>query len=66
MKKIILVNALLLSISFSMLGQKKWSETPKGNFSVIENKGGLTIGYSPKSGVTILTIDGFAFKEWQD
>lgn len=63
MKKIILVNALLLSISFSMLGQKKWSETPKGNFSVIENKGGLTIGYSPKSGVTILTIDGFAFKD---
>lgn len=63
MKKIILVNALLLSISFSMLGQKKWSETPKGNFNVIENKGGLTIGYSPKSGVTILTIDGFAFKD---
>lgn len=63
MKKIILINALLLSISFSMLGQKKWSETPKGNFSVIENKGGLTIGYSPKSGVTILTIDGFAFKD---
>ncbi|MEN9928443.1 MAG: hypothetical protein RLZZ231_364 [Bacteroidota bacterium] len=63
MKKILLVNVLLLSISFSMLGQKKWSETPKGNFNQIDNKGGLTLGYSPKSGVKILTIDGFAFKD---
>ena len=63
MKKILLVNVLLLSISFSMLGQKKWSETPKGNFTQIDNKGGLTLGYSPKSGVKILTIDGFAFKD---
>ncbi len=29
----------------------------------IENQGGATLGYSPDSGVTIIQVDGFAFKD---
>lgn len=63
MKKTLLFPALLLVLATQMEAQKKWTETPKGNFHLIENKGGQTLGYSPKSGVKILTFDGFAFKD---
>ena len=62
MKKQIVLSALLL-LGTQMEAQKKWSETPKGSFHLIENKGGQILGYSPKSGVKILTVDGFAFKD---
>jgi beta-glucosidase len=63
MKKQIVLPALLLLLGTQMEAQKKWSETPKGSFHLIENKGGQTLGYSPKSGVKILTVDGLAFKD---
>jgi beta-glucosidase len=63
MKKQIVLPALLLLLGTQMEAQKKWSETAKGSFQLIENKGGQTLGYSPKSGVKILTVDGFAFKD---
>lgn len=63
MKKQIVLPALLMLLGTQMEAQKKWSETPKGSFHLIENKGGQTLGYSPKSGVKILTIDGLAFKD---
>ena len=63
MKKIILLNIVLISISTSIYSQKKWSETSKGSFNLIENKDRQTLGYSPKSGVKILTVDGLAFKD---
>lgn len=63
MKKPLLFPALLLVFATQMEAQKKWSETPKGSFHLIENKGGQTLGYSPKSGVKILTVEGLAFKD---
>lgn len=33
------------------------------NYVVAENNGGATLGYSPKSGVKILTVNGFKFKD---
>lgn len=63
MKKQIVLPALLMFLGTQMEAQKKWSETPKGSFHLIENKGGQTLGYSPKSGVKILTVDGLAFKD---
>ena len=63
MKKQIVIPALLLFLATQMEAQKKWTETPKGNFNLVENKGGQTLGYSPKSGVKILTVDGLAFKD---
>jgi len=32
-------------------------------FILIKNKGGQTLGYSPNSGVKILTVDGLSFKD---
>jgi beta-glucosidase len=41
----------------------KWSETDKGNFKLINNESGQTLGYSSTSGVQILTVDRLAFKD---
>lgn len=41
----------------------KWNETEKDDFNIITNKGGQTLGYSPASGVNIITLDRFAFKD---
>lgn len=42
----------------------KWSEeTQKDGWIKVTQEGGATLGYSPDSGVTILTVDGYAFKD---
>ncbi|HSR60251.1 MAG TPA: glycoside hydrolase family 3 N-terminal domain-containing protein [Robiginitalea sp.] len=41
----------------------KWKESPKEGYNLVENEGGQTLGYSPTSGVTLLTADRFAFKD---
>ena len=56
---------LLLSLIGSVLaGEVKWTEelTADGWMKVTQ-EGGPTLGYSPNTGVTILTVDGFAFKD---
>lgn len=63
MKTQITFASLMLLVATQMEAQKKWSETPKGSFNRIENTGGQTLGYSPNSGVKILTVDGLAFKD---
>ncbi len=63
MKTQITFASLMLLVVTQMEAQKKWSETPKGSFNRIENTGGQTLGYSPNSGVKILTVDGLAFKD---
>lgn len=57
----LLVGALLCAVSVS--AQQKWTETSKGVFNLIQNPGGRTLGYSPTSGVKILTVNGLAFKD---
>jgi beta-glucosidase len=56
-----LVGLFLLSIT-TVFGQK-FTETKKGDLAFVANQGGQTIGYSQNSGLKILTIDGFAFKD---
>ena len=61
------VMALLIScLSGIALGEnaKKYTETEvkKGKWIMVEQEGGPTLGYSAKSGVTLLEIDGYAFK----
>lgn len=63
MKTQITFASLMLFLATQVEAQKKWSETPKGTFNRIENTGGQTLGYSPKSGVKIMTVDGLAFKD---
>jgi len=48
----------------SAAASKKWSEQ-KTNFgyNLVTNNGGTALGYSPESGVKLLFIDGFAFKD---
>ena len=53
--------AIILSLSTS--AEAKWSKSDKGDFVEITQQGGRTLGYSEQSGIKILTIDGFAFKD---
>jgi beta-glucosidase len=54
--------ALLLSTA-SLFSQENYTKTALGNIITIQNKGGQTIGYSTDSGIRILNVDGFAFKD---
>jgi beta-glucosidase len=63
MKKGIVLPVLLLILGTQTYAQKKWAETAKGTHTIVQNKGGQTLGYSPKSGVKIIQVDGLAFKD---
>ena len=54
-KNILLLCAVIL-FSHSVMSQNL-------PFILIKNKGGQTLGYSPSSGVKILTVDGLSFKD---
>ena len=41
----------------------RWTETQSGIIRTVTNKGGPTLGYVTTSGVTLLTVDRFAFKD---
>ena len=43
--------------------EKKWTEKQVDNFMMVSQEDGPTLGYSQESGVKLLTIDGFAFKD---
>lgn len=42
---------------------KNWIEKQCDGYNLITQEGGADIGYSPESGVKILQIDGYAFKD---
>ena len=58
----ILKLGLVVSLLFVFGCYPKWTETDKGSFKLVTNQGGQTLGYSPTSGVKLLTIDRLAFK----
>jgi beta-glucosidase len=41
----------------------RWSESESGNIRTVTNRGGQTLGYVTTSGVSLLTVDRFAFKD---
>lgn len=59
---IITLTASLLLMAGCASGPK-FKETKKGQYNIIEQRGGATLGYSPKSGVKILEVDGYKFKD---
>ena len=59
--KTVLPCALFLFLT-SCDGQK-WSEHQVDSFMLVEQRGGPTLGYSPTSGVKLLSVDGYAFKD---
>ena len=50
------------AVVFASCGPK-WQETGKDGFNLVIQKKGSTLGYSPSSGVTLLTKGGYAFKD---
>ncbi len=41
----------------------KWSETSVEDFTLVENRGGKILGYSRESGISIIEVDRWAFKD---
>ena len=41
----------------------KWTEADQGGIKIVTNQGGPELGYSPASGIGILTVDRLAFKD---
>ena len=63
MKHIVLL-PLAATLLLTSCSSPKWQETETENgFNVITQKKGQTIAYSPESGISILTVDGYAFKD---
>ncbi len=56
---------MVLAISAIIIfhGCKNWSESGTGSLRIVINKGGQTLGYDNTSGVKLLTVNGFAFKD---
>ncbi|MCB0836479.1 MAG: beta-glucosidase, partial [Bacteroidetes bacterium] len=55
---------ITVSLVFVIAGcGPKWTEETQDSFNLIHNDGGQTLGYSPESGVKILTADRYAFKD---
>ena len=58
---LVLLSALLLSAT--VVAQPKYEATDKGDYIEITQQGGRTLGYSQNSGVKILEVEGYAFKD---
>lgn len=56
------LTAIASAMLFSCDGVK-WSEESKDGYNLITQKGGPALGYSPASGISILTVKGHAFKD---
>ncbi len=61
--KVIPVAFLVLAGFIFSSGCKKWSETGSDSVRIVTNEGGQTLGYDTVSGVRLLTVKGFAFKD---
>ncbi|MBP3482125.1 MAG: glycoside hydrolase family 3 C-terminal domain-containing protein [Alistipes sp.] len=55
--------ALLCCISVNASAQRKWSECDKGDFTEVRQTDGRTLGYGNDSGLRLLEIDGYLFKD---
>jgi beta-glucosidase len=62
-RRIFLPVVISIFICFGTGCGPKWSEENKAECSLIHNQDGLTLGYSPASGVKILTVNRLAFKD---
>ncbi|QEC66867.1 glycoside hydrolase family 3 protein [Panacibacter ginsenosidivorans] len=63
MRKIKLSITLCLVLQAALLHAQNWSEKINGTLSTVTNKNGQTLGYSTSSGVKLIIVDGFAFKD---
>lgn len=61
--KIVKLVAIVLTFLLLTACGKKWTTEEKGSYTLIINKEGQTLGYSPSSGVSVLTVNRLAFKD---
>jgi len=57
-----LVSTIALLNVFATSAQK-WTEKKNGTISIVDNKGEKQLGYSTTSGIKLVTVNGFAFKD---
>ena len=56
--------AFVFALSLSTFSHaQKWTENKTGNISFVTNTNGRSLGYSTLSGVKLIIVDGFAFKD---
>ncbi|QQL48620.1 glycoside hydrolase family 3 protein [Mucilaginibacter ginkgonis] len=55
--------ASFVAATLSANAQQKYTSRDAGQYILVTNNGGQTLGYSASSGVKLLIIDGFAFKD---
>lgn len=63
MRKITICIAALGLLQATTAHAQNWSETTNGNIKTVTNKNGQTLGYSTTSGIKLIVVDGFAFKD---
>ncbi|HWN89055.1 MAG TPA: hypothetical protein VNM35_08335, partial [Chitinophagaceae bacterium] len=63
MKKYSFLLSFSASLMTTILYAQNWNEKINGTISTVTNKGGQTLGYSTMSGVKLITVNGFAFKD---
>lgn len=47
-------------------GDVKWSEEDKGGYVLVTQEGGATLSYSKESGLALIQVDGYVFKDLND
>lgn len=62
---LLLAAAMLLTLmpAATAEGAKYAASTTAEGWIKVVNEGGVTLGYMPDSGVTLLEVDGYAFKD---
>lgn len=52
-----------LLVSTCACSGTKWTEVEKDSIRIVTQQEGAVLGYSANSGVRLLTVDGYAFKD---
>lgn len=60
---ILITGLFLIVLSAASCTGPRWSETEMENHILVQQRGGKTLGYSPNSGVKLLAVDRYAFKD---
>lgn len=63
MKHVVQISLSSLLLMIAVGCGPKWTETESNGIKIVTNEGGKTLGYSTSSGITILTVDRFGFKD---
>ncbi len=63
MRPALVLASLLVLLPGCDRNSPRWTETESGILRTVSNRGGQTLTYATTSGVKLLTVDRFAFKD---